>query len=214
MRGGVKDEVTGGLGGLGGVSLGCGLEHGVTHGRGLREDGFYGGVRAEDKGVEGEGVDDEELLDVFWVGLSKHEAEEAAEGVADDGGVKVIGGEVLVELVNDGEEERAGGVGAGGLSGEAVDLDAVETVSGGEEFGFGIENGAGAGEAWEEEDGLAGGGTFCDYGEAGGCWGGLGCLGDQRGGGEGREEDAGGEFEGLHFGVSDVFDLLRVWIGR
>ena len=38
-------------------------------------------------------------------------------------------------------EEGAGGVWACGLAGEAVDLDAVEAVGGGEDFGLGVEDG-------------------------------------------------------------------------
>ena len=54
----------------------------VKHGLGLRCDVFYRGVGVEDETVEGKGVDDEELADVFGMRLGEHKGEQAAEGVS------------------------------------------------------------------------------------------------------------------------------------
>ena len=171
MAFGVFDHAVG-VEGLGGGKLVVG--HGdelVVQGEGLGTDGVDRGGGVEDEAVVGKGVDDEELADVFGMGLGEHESEEASHGVADDGdGLKVVVGDVLVELLDYGGEDGAGGVGACGFAGEACQLDEVEAVVCGEELGFGGVDVAGAGEAGEEEHvgGGAAGCAFDDDGEAGG----------------------------------------------
>jgi hypothetical protein len=113
------------------------------------------------------------------VGLSEHEGEKAAHGVADDGDwLEVVVDEVLVELLDYRREDWAGGVWAGWLSGEACDLEEVEAIGCGEEFCFGGVDVAGAGEAGDEKDVRCGaaGRAFDDDREAGGRGGdGLAC---------------------------------------
>lgn len=162
-------------------------------GFGLRRSAFDGGGGVEDEAVEGEGVDDEELADVFGVGLGEHECEKAAHGVADDGDLlEVVDDDVLVELLDYRGEDGAGGIGAGGLSGEACQLDEVKAVGGGEESGLGGVDVSGAGEAGDEEDvgAFAGGYAFDDDREARGC-GGDG-LAEER---LSQQQDAGKEEE-------------------
>ena len=171
------------------------------HDPGLRRDVFYCGGGVEDETVEGEGVDDEELTDVFGVGLGEHEGEEAAHGVGDDGnGLEVVVGEVLVELLDDWSEDRAGCVGTGGLACETGDLDEVKTVVCGEKLRLGGVDVAGAGEAGDKEDvsAFAGSDAFDDDGETGGRGG--DCLAEERLSQQedsGKEEEKGDDAEGF-----------------
>jgi hypothetical protein len=82
----------------------------------------------------------------------------------------MVGDNVLVKLLDDGRENWAGGVGTGGFSGEARDLNEVEAVGCGEELCLGGVDVAGTGEAGDEENvwAFAGGDAFDDDGEAGG----------------------------------------------
>ena len=57
----------------------------VTHRGSLSCDGVYCGLGGKDESVEGKRVDDEEFADVFGMGVSQHQCEQSAEGVADDG---------------------------------------------------------------------------------------------------------------------------------
>jgi hypothetical protein len=187
---GVFDHAVG-VEGLAGGELVVG--HGdelIVDGLGLGTDGVDGGGWVKDEAVIGEGVDDEELADVFGVGLGEHEGEEASHGVADDGnGLEVVVGDVLVELLDYGREDGAGGVGACGFSGEACELDEVEAVVCGEKLGFDGVDVARAGEAWDEEyvGSGAAGCAFDDDGEAGG--GGGDGLGGGLCGGDGLAEE-------------------------
>ena len=59
-------------------------QNGGAHAFSLRLHQVDSGGGIEDEGVEGQGIDDQELLDVFRVRVREHEAEQTAEGVADD----------------------------------------------------------------------------------------------------------------------------------
>jgi hypothetical protein len=147
------------------------LEHLVAHDLGLRGDVFYRGSGAEDQSIEGKCVDDEELADVFGMGLGEHESEQAPEGVADDGHLlDVVIDDVLVELLDDWSKDGAGGVGASGLTSETCDLDEVQAVAGNEQLCLGGVDIARTGEARDEDDfgAFAGSCAFYDDGEAGG----------------------------------------------
>ena len=112
-----------------------------------------------------------------------------------DDGVELVGDDVAVELFDDRSEEGAGGVGAGRLAGEAIDLHEVKAVVGGELCGFGGPDFAGRGEAGDEEDVRLADGALLDDGEARGR--------ECRAGGDGQggarrfaEKDDAGENEG------------------
>ena len=110
-----------------------------------------GGV--EDKAVEGKRVDDEQFADVFGMGLGEHERKKTAEGVSDYGcRLELVGDDVLVELLDDGREDGAGGVRAGGVSRKAGDLDEMQAMARGEQFCFGSVHVTGTGEARDEDD--------------------------------------------------------------
>jgi hypothetical protein len=110
----------------------------------------------------------------------------------DRNGLEVIGGYVLVELLDHGTEDRAGCIGTGGLACETGDLDEVKAVVCSEKLRLGSVDVAGTGEAWDEEDAgaFAGGDAFDDEGETGGRGG--GCLAEER---SLQQQDAGKEQE-------------------
>jgi hypothetical protein len=102
-------------------------------------------IGLEDERVKGKGIDDKQLLDIFRVGVGQHQSKQTAQRVADDGGMNLLRGDVLVQL---GDERGEHGVGvacvcvaASGRSGKARDLDAIEPVGGREQFCLGIEDG-------------------------------------------------------------------------
>jgi hypothetical protein len=105
------------------------------------------------------------------MGLGQHQGKETAEGVADDGDwLKMVGDDVLVKLLDDGDEDWSGGIRASGFTGEACDLDKVEAIVWSEEPRLGGVDVAGAGEAGDKNDvgSFAARDSFDNYGEAGG----------------------------------------------
>ena len=83
---GILDEHCGGLGGGGFALVGSLRDDAVAHLRALRFNHGNRGLRAEEHAIKGQGIDDEELLDVFRVSLSEHESEQAAERMPDHRG--------------------------------------------------------------------------------------------------------------------------------
>ena len=103
------------------------------------------------------------------MGLGEHESEKSSEGVTDDGDrLELVGDDVLVELLDDGREDGAGGVRAGGISSKARDLDEVQPMGGDEELCFSCVDVARAGEAGDKDDvgAIAWRDAFDDDGEA------------------------------------------------